>query len=653
MILLHFLLFLLLSILVFTTPGVYFLQRSKTLSNLERIILGSVIGFVSFTLLSYFLGILRFSFLILPIIFVIDFFSFRSIFASNYQFVLPSKKQQLIILIIFILGITGQMAIIAPSGIYRGKDLVFYSSNGHDGSWHIALMEEIKKGYPLQNPIFAGEKLVNYHFFSDITPAQFSQYFKFSNLDLYFRFFPFLFSILLGSIAYLIGKRIGGSFTAGVWSTFFIYFVGSFGFFVTWIKDRGIGGESIFWATQVQSSSGNPPQIISNILVLSFLYLFSLYLSKKDWITFWSCLILAGSLVEFKVYAAVVVLSSLAITGLVQLVKDRQINILSLFIFSSLLAVALYIPNTANSTSFLIWEPWWFIRTMIVAPSHLNWLDLELKRQTYVAEGNWKRVIQIELTGFLIFFFGNLGTRFLGLLSFIKLFKTSLNNYLNQIILLIVGVSLILPLLFLQKGVASNTIQFLQYFILLFGLLAAFTITQFQNRIKSNLLKKIFIILIVFLSIPTQVGLLYDFYHKPPLAKITPEEFQALNFLKENSDKNSIILTAPYNKYLDLKIATPDIWAWSDSSYVSAFSSRRTYLTDLEQVDIMGYEYKKRLGIQNQVFSTYNSNFLKNILITNKIAYLYFPKPLTPKADLNLIMRKVFSNQEVEIWSAN
>ena len=668
------------------------------LTFFEKITIGTIIGFVLFTLMAYGLLIINASFLLIPIFGLMSLFCTKNIFRSKMNYsaadcgvslrassslkhsppqqvfdpeisdqtaarysgfrinldLLP-KKQLIFLFFVFILGITGQMAVIAPSGTYFNKDLVFWSSNGHDGAWHIALMEEIKKGYPLQNPAFAGEKLVNYHFFSDIAPAQFSKFFQFSNLDLYFRFFPFIFSVLLGSIAYLLGKKLGGSYSSGVWSVFFVYFAGSFGYIATWIKNQSIGGESIFWATQIQSSIGNPPQIISNILVMLFLYLFYIYLSKKDVVIFLLCFIVAGTLAVFKVYAALVILIGLGIVGLIQIIREKKFNVFSLFALSSLLSAILYIPNTQNSASFLIWEPWWFIRTMIVAPSRLNWLDLELKRQTYIAEGNWKRVLQIETTGFLIFFLGNLGTKFLGLIHLVKLLKKSSNNYLFQLIIFIIIISLILPLLFLQKGVAGNTSQFLQYFLLLFGILAALTVSLIQNKIKLKILKILFIVIIVALSVPTQIGLLYDFYHKPPLAKITSDEIEALNFLKLKTDNNTVILTPPHDKYLNLNIATPPIWAWFDTAYVSAFSARRTYIADTEQVDIMGYDLNKRLEMERKIFiDIENPHNLDKTLKEIGINYIYFPKILRPKLDLNKTdFLKLFDNNSIEIWKVN
>src|SRR3989344_2263309 len=640
------LLFFLLAVVCFTIPGVFLIRKSQIrLLFWENLILSTSVGFVFFTLLSYMLLVLKIHLLLLPIILIINILTIR-----NFTLPHPSlfKKTKLILfLLVFTLGIIGQMLVIAPSGITLNGDLVFWSAHAHDGSWHIALMEVLKKGYPLYNPAFAGEKLVNYHFFSDIAPADFNNYFNLSALDLYFRFFPFIFSILLGSLSFILGSRLGG-FKAGLWATFFTYFTGSFGYIVTYMHNKSIGGESLFWASQIQSSIGNPPQIISSFLVLAFLILFLNFLQEKK--GFFICLLLAGVLIVFKVYAGVVLLSSLGIVGLWQIVKERKFKIMILFILSSCLSTILYLPNTLGSTKFLIFEPWWFIRTMVVATDKLDWLDLELRRQTYVAESNWKRVIQLELTAFLIFVFGNLGMRFLGIGYLISSYRSLFKDYFKLLFLSIIIISFAFPIFFLQKGVASNTIQFFQYVLLLLGIAAGISTAKLLDKIRSNFLKIIIATLIVIISVPTQVSLIYNFYNRAPFTKITSIEFEALNFLKDKTDSSSVILTPPYNKYLDLKKDIPDIWDWFDTSYVAAFSKRRTYLADTEQVDIMGYNLKERLDFQDLVFYK-DIEELDKKLKEKGISYLYFPTAIKPKIDLDKTsLQKIFSNSQIEIW---
>lgn len=644
-------LFLIASAFCFTIPGIFLITKSKIQSSFwEKVVLGTIVGFIFFTFLSYFSLILNLQFLSLLTPLVINIISLKQILKMPSQITYLPKIRLLFLLSIFLFGVIGQLLVIAPSGLNLKGDLVFWSSHAHDGSWHIALMEEIKKGYPLQNPIYAGEKLVNYHFFSDIAPAVFSKYFKFSTLDLYFRFFPLFFSILLGAIVYLLGVKLGG-FTAGIWGLIFTYFAGSFGYIVTYFKNQTIGGESIFWASQIQSSVGNPPQIASFIIVLAFLYLFHYFIAKKDKVIFFTLVFLAGMLIEFKVYGAVVLLGSLSLVGIWQLIRKGKSSIFLLSIASCILSAILYLPNSQHSASFLIFEPWWFIRTMVVAPDKLNWLDLELRRQTYIAESNWKRVIQLELTAFLIFFFGNLGMRFLGLWHLVKSLKTVFKNYFNLLFLSIIVVSFVLPLLFLQKGVASNTIQFFQYFLLLSGIAAAVTTAKLISTVNPIIFKTAISILIITLAIPTQVALIYSFYNRQPFTKIQGQELTALEFLKQNTDKNSIVLTPPYNKYLDLKENVPDIWDWSDTAFVSAFSARRTYLADLEQVDIMGYDLKSRKFIQERTFIESDPTAFTKLLKQENIDFIYFPKALKPAVELSqTTLRQVYSNDASEVW---
>lgn len=655
----HPFVFLLATSLSFTIPGIILLSSDKNsrfkLHIWEKLILGTSVGLVCFTLLAYLLLLLNLTILLIPLIVIFDLLGLSRITSLKNQFILPSKNKVLLLAAVFITGIIGQMAIIAPSGLTNDLGVTFWSAHGHDGPWHLALVEEIKKGFPLQNPVFAGEKLVNYHFFSDIPLAMFNQYFQIPSLDLYFRYFPLLFSFLLGSLAFLMGKRLGNSFGAGLWAVIFAYFAGSFGYLVTLVQNRTIGGEALFWTTQIQSSIGNPPQIVAFIIVLAFLYLFSYFLEdQKNWRKFLLCATLAGSLIEFKVYGGIIILGSLSLVGLWQVLKEKKVYLLLLAAVSSLLSIALYLPNTTGSTGFLIWEPWWYIRTMIVVPGRLNLLDWELRRQTYLLEHNIKRVILLESQGFFIFLFGNLGLRTLGLIYTGNVFRAFFQNYLSMLFISILIISFVFPLLFLQKGVASNTIQFMQYFLLLMGIFAGITTNQILNKIRIPSLQVGLGVLIIILAVPTQLGLIYDFYKRPPLAKISAEELQALNYLKENTAKDSIVLTAPYNKYINLHKSTPPIWAWFDTSYIPAFAARHVYLADTEQVDIMGYNFRKRLEVLETLFKEENPLTFEDTLKETKVNYLYFPKILKPQADLTLTsLKQVYSNNEVEIWQVN
>ncbi len=603
--------------------------------------MGSIFVFALSTLISYILIVLNIPYLIIPIIFLSLIFFRKTLFRLFKGIRITFNIHSFVIFVVFIIGIIGQLTIISPSGIYQNGDLVFWSAHGHDGTWHMALMEEIKKGYPFQNPIFSGTLLKNYHFFSDILPSVVSKYTGISNENLYFRIFPFFYSLFLGTSVFYLTKKLTKSFSASIWAVIFTYFAGSFGYLIG-------KGESVFWATQIQSSSGNPPQIISNFLFLAAIYYVLIFLDQKEKRLklkyFIISFILLGTISAFKIYAGVILLGTLSIIGSWNLIFKRDLRLFLLSLLSGIMALALYIPNSSNTGSFLIYEPWWYIRTMIVEPSRLNLLDWELRRQTYIYEHNWKRVIWLEGMGFLIFFFGNLGMRALGLWEFVKT---------KAIFKIAIILSLTLPLLFLQKGVASNTSQFLQYFILLFGILSGIAV----SKILVNKKLWILALIIIVLMIPTQVRLFKEFYiedgysSRPAFAKVSSEELQALKYIKENTNANSVILTPPYNQYLNLKKQIPDIWDWFDTSYISALSSRRTYFDDYEQVDIMGYDYRPRLKIKEVIFNSEKLEEVKTALKSTNANILYYPRIISPilnPSDLSL--SKLFENSEVEVW---
>lgn len=244
--------------------------------------------------------------------------------------------------------------------------------------------------------------------------------------------------------------------------------------------------------------------------------------------------------------------------------------------------------------------------------------------------------------------------RLLGLWDFLKGLKKIFSDYLIQILISVSVISFIFPLLFLQKGVAGNTIQFLQYFLLIFGVFAALTTDRLLNRIKPIFGRVMIALVIIFLSVPTQIGLLNTFYSRTAFAQISQNDLSALSYIKNNTPENAVILTPPFNKYLDTHQATPPIWAWSDTAYVAAITGRREYLADTEQVDIMGYKYQSRLNVQEGIFNESDPQIFTNEIKRIGVDYLYFPLLQKPKVDLNkTTLTPIFKNGTSELWRIN
>lgn len=646
------LLFVLLSFITIVIPAYGIVKKfDKSLSNLEKITVSAVLGLVIFTLIAYILAWLHLRFLmyVFPLIGIWSFFKFRKEFI-NFKEEIVNKR---LFLLVFIIGIIGMVAVNAPSGLPYKDGIYFWSSHGHDGVWHLALMNELHKDvFPFQNPELSGEKLQNYHFFSDLLMSEFSRLFYFSNLDIYFRFMPTIFATLLGLTSFILIRLWSKKELAGIWAMIFTYFAGSFGWILYVPTHKSLGGESIFWVSQTQSVLGNPPHAAAFIIVIVFLFALFKYLNSRNSFYFFLCVILGGAVIEFKVYAGILILAGLLVIGVFELLFKKIFQTFLLFFVTLIVSLIIYLPNSANSQDFLIWQPWWFIRTMVVAPDRLNWLDLELRRQTYIAEHNWKRVIQLELTAFLIFLFGNLGMRFIGFWTIIKQFRENIfKNTFNIFFLTITLLSFFMPVFFLQKGVAWNIIQFNQYFLLFFGFLAGLTMVDILSRIK-NLPLKFTVGLIVFiLAIPTQVGLMWQFYSGSPLSKVSHQEIEALKFLK--NQKNGIVLSAPFNKYERDQYKAPPvpIYSWYDTGYISAFSSQKTLISDEEQVNIMGYKVETLVKDRSEAFESPDFAKMNSFLKKYPVDYVYLSwnqKMATDSAYINADL--IFENKDAKVY---
>jgi len=124
--------------------------------------------------------------------------------------------------------------------------------------------------------------------------------------------------------------------------------------------------------------------------------------------------------------------------------------------------------------------------------------------------------------------------------------------------------------------------------------------------------------------------------------------------LKSKAQRESTLISPPYQKNINTKSDTPYIWAWSDTSYIPALSLTRSYISDQEQATIMGYEIRERLKTQEQIFKEGDPLIFTKLLKDNQINYLYFPKILHPTVKLETTpLIKIFENNEIEIWQWN
>lgn len=642
-----FLFVLLFAVYVPGAVAVSFIKQK--ISALERLALALSLGIVIFTLLGFFLGFLGLRFLIIPVILVFNFCFFKN---KLYKDLKRRPKLEKSVALVIVVGAITQVALMLKSGLPFADGLAFWGVHGYDGIWHSALISELARNFPPQNPGFAGEALKNYHFLTDLFMAQIHQFSKVPILDLYFRFCPLFFTLLLNLLVYLFALRWSKKKEVGLLSVFFVSLAGSFGWILPFFGLGSNNWETAFWGIQTPSSFVNPPFGVSLVVILSFFVLLDLYRQKKEKILGLLLVISVGSLVGFKVYGAAVFLLSLGLLGLWELLRRKDVSFLILFFLAGLLSLAIYLPFSRGSTGFLVFKPWWFIRTMIRAPDRVNWQRLELRWQTYEAYSDIFSLAIIGGVSFLIFLFGNLSARSVGFLVLPKMIKRG--SVLDKLLLVSLPISFFPPIFFIQKAVPWNTIQFLYYFTFIFSFLAAWASFKILSFLKHKFLKVAFILILIGICLPSTIETLYWFNAPVPTTLLAAEEVEALSFLRKKSKKEDILLTYPYGELAIRHFPEPPVpMTYYNSPYVSFFTGRRVYLEDQNAATILDYPLEERLAREQEFFQAEGVEKAKEFLVQEKIAYIYLVDAQDIKADKEALgLEKIFENEKVRIFKA-
>lgn len=610
-----------------------------------RLFVSIAVGFVVLTLLFYITSLLKIKFLIFVYIFasLIIFIRFKFF---KLLINLPKIKGSLNLLLVFIIlaGTIFQVIPVFKSSLNFTYGVGFWGPNTHDGTWHMALINQLVDSVPAQNPVYSGAVLKNYHFFYDLLIAATSYLSKLPTADLLFRFYPFIFSLMLGIGSYylvvrLFEDRIGlvKSKIAAFFGLYLIYFAGSFGWIVEFLRERHFGGESAFWANQSVSFNLNPPFAISLLIIIALLHI--LFRSKNYIVV----LLLAGSLIGFKSYGAVLVLITLVLVGLLR----KQFSYFVIFIGASLISAFIFFGNFEATPTLLLFAPFWFIHSMIDSPDRVGWVRISLAREAGFATNNWFKFISAEFLSLLIFIVGNLGLRVVGLLALIKI-KSVFKDEKFLFIFVFSFLSFLIPILFIQSGNPWNTIQFSYYGLYIAAVVSGAVLSFLIFRLPKYASILIILIFLVFApinSIMTASG----YFGGKPHAFISSEELAALQFL--SGQPAGIVLTYPYDGKLKQKLFEPwPMLAYDSTAYVSAFSKKSVYLEDEPQNQILLTDYKKRIVASKDFFlkPTLNgSGFLRG----NNIRYIYLPKIFNTRLDEGSnIVKNIFENEEIVIY---
>ena len=561
------------------------------------------------------------------------------------------------------------------SGLIYPFGMGFWGPNGHDGVWHIALINHLAKN-SFEMPVFSGEALKNYHIGFDLVLAVIHKITEIPAHTLYFQILPPILAILIGWLTYKFVLQWKKSKIQASWATFFVYFAGDFGWILTFFRKGEIGGESLFWAQQAVSTLINPPFAVSLVLLLVGM-IFLLRLQERFKIydiktrasrrTLFLALpeigitiLIFGLLAQTKIYAGLLALGGLSILVLWELFRKRRFTqkctlFLTVLVGSAFISVLLFLPLNSGAQRLIVVQPFWFLETMMAVSDRVGWERFYEAMTSYKTGNVWVKLVPAYIIAFLIFFVGNMGTRLLGIAGVIK----ERWERGEEITLFMLGIALlgtILPMVVLQAGTPWNTIQFFYYTLFI---CAIFTGISLGRWLETNKIKLSIFILVVLLTLPTTFSTLLRHYLPPrPPAKISHEELEALRFL--GGQPQGSVLTYTFDRYkASLAIAHPprSLYVYESTAYVAAFSGHPVYLEDEVNLDITGYDWRSRRELARSFFDTLGELEARKFLKDNKIKYLY----LVPSqsqivgqrfrlGETQLGITNIFENKEVVIY---
>jgi hypothetical protein len=289
---------------------------------------------------------------------------------------------------------------------------------------------------------------------------------------------------------------------------------------------------------------------------------------------------------------------------------------------------------------------------MLGLSDRVGWDRFYSAMTNYRAAGIWFKAIPAYLVAFLIFCFGNLGTRAVKALLVLGWAKRPKSLEWQEVFFLVVILTgLGIPMFFLQKGTPWNTIQFVYYSLFVSGILAGVLLGELLQKIGSQ---KALVLgsVVVLLTIPTTIGTLGHYLPQRPPAMVSGQELEALQFLEKQP--TGVVLTYPFDSALAKAAeANPPrpLYLYESTAYVSALSGKSVFLEDQVNLDITGYDWKTRRDEVEGFLQSSDLKLVRNYPRQRNIAYVYWLKGQRAVVGEGQIgMERIFENGLVEIY---
>lgn len=513
----------------------------------------------------------------------------------------------IILFFVFAVGVSAILVSTIPYGrllcLQRICGLWYPNSiNARDEMWQLSIASSSFQSFPPTMPGFAGLALSGYHFLYALLLhlASLSEAISLNYLSSFL--FPIVWVILYSLLSYKIACTISRS---KVFVTIFIFlqfFAGSFGYFLTlYHKGTLLGSEGMNYNPILYLT--NKPLALS---ILLFLWITVILLENRTrgrlvLITF-SVFLQWGA----KFHGGVALLLLLFGWIATKTVKKefsvgKSIAYIILLLSVSAIAVLFfYNPFAGHASSAPIrFSPFALVHSIIETKDMIYLKDMVNARYFLYSTGQFSpRLLGIELFSTLLYLFFLLGTRSVALVALIhKLFTREIRDWDVWFWVVILGTGTLM-LLFVQNGDWFNTMQFFSFGLILLNIYVALSIKMLLSRI--NIFKIPITIFFVLLTIPYTVGVVWEstapFTNKITnnLVYISSNELDALSKLKKMSPGVVFSFLTTSQQIERVKNNPKSIWRADDTSYVTAFSQKQSYLTFVRELRMLGMDPDRR-----------------------------------------------------------
>lgn len=463
-------------------------------------------------------------------------------FSRFFKDILNFVKNHPIITSQIVIGSLLILSIVVLDGMYGCvKDTCGFliGNNFKDKLQHLAVSGTSFQTIPFNSAIMSDVPLQGYHYLPNLIiylltflgiPTTFS----------FFHLLPILYVILFPILAVRFARGMGASWLVVGFFLFFSYFGSTFSY-LTSLRDTG----SIFQdAIMVPLMDGTQVMrsIHYGISLLILLAILILYQKKEVRL---SDRILAALLlfisVGSKFYGAVLTGFAVGLFELYLLYRDRNWKSfgisMALYAFVSVVGVFIfYNPLSAseNGSSF-IYAPFAIVHHILEDPKIFYNEEQLLARYTLQEAGGFSpRLLLIELITTVLFTMYYAGTRILGFGTMVLNAIRRKGSVHDWVLTILVTLSLVLSVSFIQKGDWFNTIQFYSYGTFILGWFAATGIAYWFEEKKVGKMKPLLIAVVGVVLLLTLVPNLRRFFYFNEARFVIPQqEYEALKFLKQ------------------------------------------------------------------------------------------------------------------------